>query len=320
MAFLKFLESLRTPVGEGIASAVTLLGEETFFTVLGLIIVWCWSKKWGFRFLLTGLTGTAVNQLLKAIFVVPRPWILDPEFTIVESARAGATGYSFPSGHTQSAATVFGVLALWARKGWTTARCVAAVLLVGFSRMYLGVHTPLDVGVSLATGLVTVLGLHALFIRAEGSLRRKAWISAGMCLFVLALVLFVTLTPARPNSDPEFDAHGVDAAWKLAGSTLGLTAAWLADERWLHFDTRAVWWAQACKLILGLGLVLGIRIGLKPLLALLLGDGLWVGGLRYLLMTLAGGVLWPMTFRFWGRLGRGRQLNPVCGHRRESCQ
>lgn len=93
MAFLKFLESLRTPVGEGIASAVTLLGEETFFTVLGLIIVWCWSKKWGFRFLLTGLTGTAVNQLLKAIFVVPRPWILDPEFTIVESARAGATGY-----------------------------------------------------------------------------------------------------------------------------------------------------------------------------------------------------------------------------------
>ena len=164
MAFLKLLESLRTPAGEWLAGAITLLGEETFFTVLGLIIVWCCNKKWGFRFLLTGLTGTAVNQLLKAIFLVPRPWILDPEFTIVESARAGATGYSFPSGHTQSAATVFGVLALWARKKWVTVCCVLAVLLVGFSRMYLGVHTPLDVGVSLGTGLITVLGLSLIHI------------------------------------------------------------------------------------------------------------------------------------------------------------
>lgn len=303
MAFLRMLESIRTPVGEWLAANVTLLGEETFFTVLGLVIVWCCNKKWGFRFLITGLAGTTLNQLLKAIFLVPRPWILDPELTIVESARAGATGYSFPSGHTQSAATLFGVLALWARKRWVTAACVLAVLLVGFSRMYLGVHTPLDVGVSLDTGLITVLGLHALFQRGEGSLRRQAWLGAGVALFSLALALYVSLAPERPNSDPVFDADGVDAAWKLLGSTLGIVAAWLADERWLHFETRAVWWAQACKLALGLALVLGIRVGLKPLL----GDAVWAGGVRYLAMTLAGGILWPMTFGFWGRMGRGRE-------------
>lgn len=308
MAFLKLLESLRTPAGEWLAGVITLLGEETFFTVLGLIIVWCCNKKWGFRFLLTGLTGTAVNQLLKAIFLVPRPWILDPEFTIVESARAGATGYSFPSGHTQSAATVFGVLALWARKKWVTVCCVLAVLLVGFSRMYLGVHTPLDVGVSLGTGLITVLGLHGLFQWAEGSLRRQACLGGGISLFVLALVLYVTLAPARPGSDPFFDAHGVDAAWKLLGSTLGIVIAWLVDGCWLHFDTGAVWWAQVCKLALGLALVLGIRVGLKPLLGALVGDAAWAGGVRYLLMTLVGGILWPMTFGFWGRLGRRREM------------
>lgn len=98
MAFLKLLESLRTPAGEWLAGVITLLGEETFFTVLGLIIVWCCNKKWGFRFLLTGLTGTAVNQLLKAIFLVPRPWILDPEFTIVESARRAPRGIRSPAG------------------------------------------------------------------------------------------------------------------------------------------------------------------------------------------------------------------------------
>ena len=161
---------------------------------------------------------------------------------------------------------------------------------------------------SLIHILITVLGLHGLFQWAEGSLRRQAYLGGGISLFVLALVLYVTLAPARPGSDPLFDAHGVDAAWKLLGSTLGIVIAWLVDGRWLHFDTGAVWWAQVCKLALGLALVLGIRVGLKPLLGALVGDAAWAGGVRYLLMTLVGGILWPMTFGFWGRLGRRREM------------
>ena len=145
MTILRWLEGLRTPWLDSLMSAVTELGDETVFMVAGLVILWCVNKRWGFRFLLTGLTGSVVNQLLKAIFLIPRPWVLDPSFTIVESARAGATGYSFPSGHTQSAATLFGTLAMWSRRRWSTLLCVAMVLLVGFSRMYLGVHTPADV-------------------------------------------------------------------------------------------------------------------------------------------------------------------------------
>lgn len=308
MTFLKMLESIRTPFWDQVAAAVTLLGEETFFMLVGLALVWCFDKRWGFRLLFVGLTGTVLNQLLKAVFLIPRPWVIDPEFTIVETARAGATGYSFPSGHTQSAACVLGMLALWVRDRVFTALCVLGILAVAFSRMYLGVHTPLDVGVSLGTGLITVLGLHGLFQWAEGSLRRQACLGGGISLFVLALVLYVTLAPARPGSDPLFDAHGVDAAWKLLGSTLGIVIAWLVDGRWLHFDTGAVWWAQVCKLALGLALVLGIRVGLKPLLGALVGDAAWAGGVRYLLMTLVGGILWPMTFGFWGRLGRRREM------------
>ena len=112
MTFLKMLESIRTPFWDQVAAAVTLLGEETFFMLVGLALVWCFDKRWGFRLLFVGLTGTVLNQLLKAVFLIPRPWVIDPEFTIVETARAGATGYSFPSGHTQSAACVLGMLAL----------------------------------------------------------------------------------------------------------------------------------------------------------------------------------------------------------------
>ena len=115
MTFLKMLESIRTPFWDQVAAAVTLLGEETFFMLVGLALVWCFDKRWGFRLLFVGLTGTVLNQLLKAVFLIPRPWVIDPEFTIVDTARAGATGYSFPSGHTQSAACVLGMLALWVR-------------------------------------------------------------------------------------------------------------------------------------------------------------------------------------------------------------
>ena len=160
MTILKWLEGQRTPWLDGLMSAITELGDETIFMLAGLVILWCVNKRWGFRFLLVGLTGSIMNQLLKAIFLIPRPWVQDPSFTIVESARAGATGYSFPSGHTQSAATLFGTLAMWSRKWWSTLLCVVMVLLVGLSRMYLGVHTPLDVGVSLLTGVVTVVALY----------------------------------------------------------------------------------------------------------------------------------------------------------------
>lgn len=228
----------------------------------------------------------------------------------METARAGATGYSFPSGHTQSAACVLGMLALWVRDRVFTALCVLGILAVAFSRMYLGVHTPLDVGVSLLTGAATVAVMPRLFDRAEASAHGRRWLGAGLLGFALVLLLYVLLWPKRAGNVAEFDAHGVESAWTLFGTMLGLLAAWYADRCWLHFDTRAVWWAQALKLVLGLALVMGVRVGLKVALAALFGEAPFADGVRYLCIALAGGVLWPMTFGFWSRLGRKRVSQP----------
>ena len=132
MQLLYAIQSIRTPLLDGIFGVITTLGEETILLVIGMLIIWCLNKKWGFRFLAAGLVGTALNQLLKAIFLIPRPWVLDPEFEIVESAREAATGYFFPSGHTQSAGTVFGMIAMWLKKRAVTVACVIVILLVGF--------------------------------------------------------------------------------------------------------------------------------------------------------------------------------------------
>ena len=109
MGFLRMLESIRTPFLDSFFSIVTHLGEETFFIVIGLVFFWCINKKDGYYLLSVGFIGTILNQFLKMLFRIPRPWVQDKNFTIVESARAEATGYSFPSGHTQSA---IGVLAV----------------------------------------------------------------------------------------------------------------------------------------------------------------------------------------------------------------
>jgi membrane-associated phospholipid phosphatase len=110
MGFLKFLEGIRNPVFDFFFSLITHLGEETAFLAIAIIVFWCINKREGYYILTLGLIGTVVNQALKLICKIPRPW-KDPTFTAVESAIPEATGYSFPSGHTQNVTGTLGAVA-----------------------------------------------------------------------------------------------------------------------------------------------------------------------------------------------------------------
>ena len=144
MKILYALESLRTPFFDTILGAVTYLGDETFFMLVAITVYWCVNKKWGYYLLITCYFSTLINQFVKILCRVPRPWVRDPAFSIVENARSAAAGYSFPSGHTASITVVSGCIARVTSQKWLRAVCVAVLLLVAFSRMYLGVHYPSD--------------------------------------------------------------------------------------------------------------------------------------------------------------------------------
>ena len=89
------------------------------------------------------------------------------------------------------------------------------------------------------------------------------------------------------------------------GVSLALLAVNIADRKVIRFETQAVWWAQLVKLAVGFGLLMAIRVGLKaPLIALLGGNAAVAGGVRYLLVVLFAGCVWPLTFWWFGRLGR----------------
>ena len=96
MEFLYFLERVRVPVVNEFMLLITQFGEETAFLVAALILFWCVDKYKGYYILSVGFIGTVANQFLKLWFRIPRPWILDENFTILEQAREAASGYSFP--------------------------------------------------------------------------------------------------------------------------------------------------------------------------------------------------------------------------------
>lgn len=299
MELLKILEGIRTPFLNELMSVITVLGDETFFMIVGMIMLWCINKKWGYRLMFIGMTGTAFNQLLKYIFLIPRPWVLDPTFTIVESAREGASGYSFPSGHTHSAVSVFGTMAMWMKDKVMTVICILIIALIAFSRMYLGVHTPLDVGVSLVLGTVLVVGMCKLFDKTSKSSKSKIAIGIGILAIIAAAIVYMYVAPVTERNMPEVDLHGKESLWKLLGASAGMMLGWLIDERRTHFKTEAPLWAQAVKVVGGLIIVIAVKSGLKPVLIAVLGDAPLTHALRYFLMAFAGAALWPMTFKYF---------------------
>ena len=304
MQILKALEALRTPFFDRLFSLITYLGDESVFIVLGLVLIWCVNKRLGYRLCYIGMMGNIINQFLKALFCVARPWVRDPSFTIVESAREAATGYSFPSGHTQSVTVLFTSLALTLKKAGVSIICTVLILLTAFSRMYLGVHTPADVGVSLITGILTAVLFTWLFVKAENKPRREAGLWIFLILFALIELLYNLYAPAHPNAVAEFEAQGVHTAWVMLGTVLALGLCRLVDAKVLLYETHAVWWAQILKAILGFALLMVIKIFLKQPLLSLFGGHEIANALRYFLMVTVGGILWPLTFPFWSRLGK----------------
>ena len=133
MKFLYLLEAVRNPVFDAIVSVITYLGDEAFFLFAALLVFWCIDKKRGYLVLAVGFSGTLINQFMKITFRIPRPWVLDPDFTIVESAREAATGYSFPSGHSTNAVGTLGSIAVTSRKKSVQILCILGAILVPLS-------------------------------------------------------------------------------------------------------------------------------------------------------------------------------------------
>ncbi len=301
MEILYFIAGMRCPVLNFFFETVTHLGEETLFLVISIIFFWCINKREGYFILLSGLFGTLINQAAKITFKIDRPWVKDPSFQPVGDSKIQATGYSFPSGHTQNVATTWGAIAAYNRRRVLTVISVIIIALVSFSRLYLGVHTLLDVSVSLLVALVLILVLRPFFATEEKF--NKAYpviviISAVASVSYLVYVLLID--PAGVDGDNYSEA--LKNACTLLGCTLGLVLTYFIDTKFTKFGTAAPWYAQIIKAVLGFAIVLAIKAGLASPLIALFGNESVARTVRYFLIVAFAGVIWPLTFKYFAKM------------------
>lgn len=302
MELLYVLEKLRHPILDEIMLLVTRFGEETAFLVAAMILFWCVDKRKGYYVLAVGFLGTLVNQILKLTFRVPRPWVLDPEFTIVERARAAASGFSFPSGHSTSAVGTFGAIGYASWNPVVKWACYGICILVPLSRMYLGVHTPEDVLVGAGLSVLMISVLSPMVWRH--SERGTKDIFAMILSLSLCLLLYANFFPFPIETDQMHNlTSGSKNGYTMLGASAGLLMVYPMERKYVNFETKAIWWAQILKVLLGFGVVLAIKEGLRAPLDMLFGGHLIARSVRYFLMVLMAGLVWPMTFRWFSGIG-----------------
>ena len=306
-SFLYLLEELRTPFLSSLISLLTQLGSEVVFMAVAIVLYWCVDKKKGLTVLCAGFIGIFTCELAKLIFRVPRPWVRDPSFSIVESARAGATGYSFPSGHTVNASVYSGSLFLQTKKTALRTLYVVLAAVVAFSRLYLGVHTPADVAAGLAVGLAAAFAAWALFRRYSSRPRFRYMILGAMLLLSVLYVVCLHSLRWPADTDAAIRASAVKNSWTLVGCSAAMLIAVFADDRRLRFRTKAPFAGQVLKAVIGLAITVALRMVLKqPLNALFGGSGV-ATAVRYFIMVLFAGAVWPLTFPLWEKVGKRKR-------------
>ena len=300
MQFLYFLEGVRLPVLNEFMLAITQLGDETAFLVIALVMFWCVDKKKGYFLLSVGFTGTIINQFMKIWFRIPRPWVLDENFTILEQAREGASGYSFPSGHTQSAVGTYGTVACVTKDKALRIGSILLAVIIPFSRLYIGVHTPLDVLTAAAIAVALIFLIRPIIMNHNG--KYFPYFLGGMTAVSAAYLLFVKIYPFPADVDAANLLSAKENAYTLLGAVLGMTAVYVIDTKWLNFRTNGIWWTQILKVVFGLIVVLAVKSGTKEFLNSVFGE--FTGrAVRYFLTVISAGVVWPLTFSWFELLG-----------------
>ncbi len=300
MSILYFFESIRNPVLDTVMLALTKLAEEYVFIVAALLIFWCIDKKNGYYMMTVGLVGITLNQWLKMLFRIPRPWIIDPNFKAVEASTPAANDFSFPSGHTQNAVGTYGSIARFTRRKWLRIICVILAVLIPVSRLYLGVHTPLDVGVSFVIGIALVLAMYPLIKKTDEKPCILGIIFAVCSVLMIAFLVFAYIRPFEVTE--AWQTQCIDGAMtnvsKMLGATLGILVSWLLDLKYIKFETKAPWYVQIIKVVGGVGVVFGLKTLFKIALFAVLGDGsIPALIIEYFLVIIVATALVPMTFK-----------------------
>lgn len=240
---IRAIQTIESPALTAVMKALTFTGSEYFYLLALPVVFWAVDEKLGARLGVVFMMSTFVNAWLKVVFAQPRPFNLDPSVGL-----AHETSYGLPSGHAQGVSSFWGLLAPAIARPWGMILAIGLPLLIGFTRLYLGVHFPTDVLLGLALGwgfafAGTVLSdrVVALFMRW-----RRIW------RIVLVATVSIVMNALLPE---DTSASGV-----FLGTAVG--AIFMFEK--VRFEARSGTIARkAVRLLLGLAGLAVLYVGVK---------------------------------------------------------
>lgn len=281
LAFLKLLENVRTDFLSRFFELVTIPGEDTVIVALIVGIFFLYDKHLAKKLFFITAASFSVNGVIKNVVRRPRPFALGAVTCLRPET---ATGYAFPSGHTQNFVTWSSALALHFKRHWITVLVCVMTLLVGFSRLYLGAHYPTDVLAGILLGLSLSFLCGRLY---DSGCSEHLLHGAAAALLAPFAVLFLV----RP--DPLFADF-----FKSYGLMLGLFVSALFEEKFVQLECSGPFLRRFIRFLIGIAAALFIKEGAK--LIFVFSDlrlSLISQTLRYFLLVFAVAGVCPLIFK-----------------------
>jgi membrane-associated phospholipid phosphatase len=241
---VRSVQVIASPVMTALMKAVSTLGTEWFYMAALSLVYWCVDRRRGARIAVVFLFSNFLNLWAKTIFAQPRPYQLDPKVGMAEEVT-----YGLPSNHAQGATVFWGTAARLFRKPWGLVLAIILPLIIGFSRVYLGVHFPTDVFAGW------LLGAAIVAVDAFLGDRISAFIgSLDLRIKALAVAVIAFVMNALYPSDMSISAL-------FLGSLLGFLLA----EKEADFSVEGALGQRILRWLVGMAGALAIYLGLKLL-------------------------------------------------------
>lgn len=269
LEILKSIQSISNNFFDVFFEIITIFGEELFIIPVLAVIYWGIDKRFGEYMGFSIFSSLLVNNFLKDIFKFNRPI---GEENIRSLRVETATGYSFPSGHSQGAGTFYSSLSFYIRKKIIYFFSFIMIILIGFSRLYLGVHYPKDVLVGIILGVFISYITYFFYYRVLS--RNK--------MYIILLMIFAPLLLFVESAD----------FYKIYGSYFGFVLGIILEKKYINFNTDIKFIKKFLRIFLGIGLIFILKISLKIFFV----DHVIFDMIRYFFIVFFGIGIYPMIF------------------------